>query len=56
MEILTILILAATSAIFGAATLLLGKEIRNIRGTALEPGGTEAHRGAGGSEGFKSSS
>ena len=69
MESLTIVILAATSAIFGAATLLLGKEIRNIRGqlwsqeaqrhiegAALEPGGTEAHRGAGGSEGFKSSS
>ena len=35
MEILTfsiIVILAATSAIFGAATLLLGKEIINIRG------------------------
>ena len=32
MEILIIVILAATSAIFGAATLLLGKEIRNIRG------------------------
>ena len=35
MEILTfstIVILVATSAIFGAATLLLGKEIRNIRG------------------------
>ena len=36
MENLTILygllvILVATSAIFGAATLLLGKEIRNIR-------------------------
>ena len=27
-----IVILAATSAIFGAATLLLGKEIKNIRG------------------------
>ena len=25
-------ILAATSVIFGAATLLLGKEVRNIRG------------------------
>lgn len=35
MEILTfsiIMILAATSAIFGAATLLLGKEIKNLRG------------------------
>ena len=35
MEILTfstIVILAATSAIFGAATLLLGKEIKNLRG------------------------
>ena len=37
MENLTILygllvILAATSAIFGAATLLLGKEIKNLRG------------------------
>ena len=37
MENLTVLygllvILAATSAIFGAATLLLGKEIKNIRG------------------------
>ena len=27
-----IVILAATSAIFGAATLLLGKEIKNLRG------------------------
>ena len=37
MENLTILygllvILAATSAIFGAATLLRGKEIKNLRG------------------------
>ena len=35
MEILTfstIVILVATSAIFGAATLLLGKEIKNLRG------------------------
>ena len=35
MEILTfstIVILAATSALFGAATLLLGKEIKNLRG------------------------
>ena len=35
MEILTfsiIVILAATSAIFGAATLLRGKEIKNLRG------------------------
>ena len=27
-----LVILAATSAIFGAATLLLGKEIKNLRG------------------------
>ena len=35
MEILTfsiIVILAATSTLFGAATLLLGKEIKNLRG------------------------
>ena len=32
MEILIIVILAATSAIFGAATLLLGKEIKNLKG------------------------
>lgn len=35
MEIITfstIVLLAATSAIFGAATLLLGKEVRSLRG------------------------
>ena len=47
MEILTfstIVILAATSAIFGAATLLLGKEIKNIRGQ-LWSQGAQSHLG-----------